>query len=121
MHAAIAFNPSPGEVLIYHEEKVKQGVAECIGAGNYLKDHASLSDADKLYPLALRAGYNDSVEKKVFHTTLQFGVSEDISNEKMAAVGEEYLREMGFGDEPYLLYRHRDSAREHLHLVAANI
>jgi hypothetical protein len=121
MHASINFNPSPVDVLDYHEEKVKQQLGECIGGENFLKEHSKLSYDEKLYSFELRAGYNDTVKKKMFHTALQFGVGQDIPNEKMARIGHEYLREMGFGDQPYLLYRHRDSAQEHLHLVAANI
>jgi len=121
MHANPKLNPSPVEVLDYHEQKVKQKVAECIAAENYVKDHTSLSYADKLYPLELRAGYNDTVKKKMFHTALQFGTGTEISNATMAAVGREYMREMGWGNEPFLIYRHRDAAQEHLHLVSTNI
>ena len=121
MHANLKRNPSPVDVLDYHEEKVKQKAAECIGAENFVKDHDSLSYADKLYVFELRAGYNDRVNKKMFHTTLQFGVGTEVSNETMAAVGKEYMQEMGWGNEPYLIYRHRDAAQEHLHLVSTNI
>jgi hypothetical protein len=121
MHANLKLNPSPVDVLDYHEEKVKQKVAECIGAENFVKEQASLSYADKLYPFELRAGYNDTVKKKMFHTSLQFGAGIEVSNETMAAVGREYMQEMGWGDEPYLIYRHRDAGQEHLHLVSTNI
>jgi len=121
MHASINFNPSPVELLDYHEEKVQQRQGECVGGDNFLKEHSKLSYDEKLYSFELRAGYNDSVKKKMFHTTLQFGVGQEMSNEQMASIGHEYLKEMGFGDQPYLLYRHYDSAKEHLHLVAANI
>src|SRR5215475_14574423 len=102
MHADVKFNSSPVKVLDYHEKKVKQGVAECIGAENYVKEHGALSYEDKLYPLELRAGYNGRVQNKLFHTCIQFGAATEISNEKMATVSREYLREMGFGDQPYL-------------------
>jgi len=121
MHANLKRNPSPVAVLDYHEEKVKQKVAECIGAENFAKDHAALSYADKLYPFELRAGYNDAVRKKMFHTSLQFGTGTAVSNETMAAVAREYMEEIGRGDQPYLIYRHRDAHQQHLHLVSTNI
>ena len=121
MHASIKFSPSVADTLNYHEQKISQRVAECIGAENYAKDHQVLSYADKLYPLQLRAGYNDSVQNKIFHTALQFGPSVEISNATMAAVAREYMQEMGYGDQPYLIYRHRDAAQAHVHVVAANV
>jgi hypothetical protein len=121
MHANLGLNPSVRAVLHYHEEKVKKGVAECIWAENFIKDHTTLSLPEKVYAFDLRAGYNDSVKKKMFHTTVQFGAEQEISNEKLAAAGREYMREMGYGDEPFLIYRHRDAARTHIHLVSTNI
>lgn len=121
MHANPKLNPSPVGVLDYHEEKVKQKTGECIGAENFVKDHDSLTYAEKLYPFELRASYNDTVKKKMFHATLQFGAGTEVSNETMAAVGREYMQEMGMGDQPLLIYRHRDAGQEHLHLVSSNI
>ncbi|HXB06797.1 MAG TPA: relaxase/mobilization nuclease domain-containing protein [Puia sp.] len=121
MHANLKLNPSAQDVVNYHEEKVEKKVAECIWAENFVKDHASLSYEEKLYPFELRAGYNDAVKKKMFHTSLLFGAAETISNEKMVAVAREYMQEMGWGDEPYLIYRHGDARRAHLHLVSTNI
>lgn len=121
MYASIGFNPSIKAVLDYHEEKVSQQVAECIAAENFIKDGAKLSYEDKLYPFQLRATYSDAVKKKVFHTTIKFGATEDISNATAAAIGREYMQEMGFGNQPYLIYRHRDAAREHVHLVSSTI
>lgn len=121
MHADLKLNHVPAYVLDYHEDKVEHKAGECIWAENFIKDHAALSYEDKLYPFRLRASYNDRVQKKMFHTALLFGTSDDLSNQKMAAIGREYMREMGYGDEPYLIYRHRDAAREHLHLVSTNI
>ncbi|HVU95496.1 MAG TPA: relaxase/mobilization nuclease domain-containing protein [Puia sp.] len=121
MHANLKRNPSPVAVLDYHEAKVKQKVAECIGAENFVKDHDTLSYADKLYPFELRAGYNDAVRKKMFHTSLQFGRGASVSNATMVAVAREYMEEMGRGDQPYLIYRHRDAHQEHLHLVSTSI
>ena len=31
------------------------------------------------------------------------------------------MRRMGFGDQPYIVYRHNDIGREHLHIVSVNV
>ena len=121
MYASIAYTATIREALEYHEEKVKQHVAECIAAENFVKEKASLTYADMLYPFEMRANYNDEVEKRIFHTAIKFGRGQDVSDATAVAIGAEYLREMGFGDEPWLIYRHRDSPRAHIHLVSSMI
>src|SRR5690606_4656639 len=52
---------------------------------------------------------------------LNFDPSEDLSDEKMKAIAAAYLDKIGFGNQPYLVYRHHDSGHPHMHLVTTNI
>ena len=51
-------------VLYYHEQKLKQGVAECLYAGNMIKDARDLTLKDKQFYLQRLESLNDRVEQK---------------------------------------------------------
>lgn len=39
----------------------------------------------------------------------------------MADIAEEYMQRMGYGDQPYEVYLHRDIARAHLHIISVPV
>lgn len=121
MHAIIEKNKSIQQTLQYHELKVQKGAAECIYAANFIKDLPDLSRADKEYPFGLRRSLNDTITMNIFHPIINFHPEERLSNEKMVQVVGRYLIEMGFGEQPYLIYRHNDTHQPHCHVVSTTI
>ena len=39
----------------------------------------------------------------------------------MEAIGREYMDRLGYGDQPYIIFRHDDNARPHIHIVSLRI
>src|SRR5690554_1488341 len=66
----------------------------------------------------LVASLNPRLKKNTYHTSLNFAQGEKVSNEKMLAVAGEYMEQMGFGDNPYFIFRHHDSNHPHCHILA---
>ena len=108
-------------MLLYHELKLKKGQAEVLAAGNFLKEVKELTYRDKLYQLERLASVNERADKKVLQVFLSFGKGEHISNAQMEAVGRDYLQAIGFGGQPWLIYRHNDTLHPHAHLVSTTI
>ncbi|WP_394775776.1 relaxase/mobilization nuclease domain-containing protein [Flavobacterium sp.] len=108
-------------VLNYNENKVKQGVAECIGAGNYTADVDKLNDFAKLNRFTKRLELNENVKRNSIHVSLNFDPSENHSKEKLIAIANTYMEKIGFGAQPYLVYQHHDAGHPHLHVVSVNI
>ncbi|HEY8969283.1 MAG TPA: relaxase/mobilization nuclease domain-containing protein, partial [Puia sp.] len=121
MQAHIRFNKSIYYTLYYHEQKQKLGMAECIGAGNFLKDLPNLDLRDKQYHLQRLASLNEAVTNRVLHIALTFHPIEKLSNQQMAGLAGEYLERMKLGHQPYLVYRHYDTPHPHAHLVIAGV
>ena len=107
--------------LNYNENKVRNGKASLLYAGNYLKDANALSFNNKLNRLVYLADRNERTRKNCIHISLNFDPSEVISNDRMTAIANAYMTKIGFGDQPYLVYRHDDSAHPHMHIVTTNI
>src|SRR5690606_12495609 len=55
------------------------------------------------------------------HISLNFAVGEQIPDSKLVEIADQYLNEIGFQDQPYLLYAHKDAGHPHIHIVTTNI
>ena len=55
------------DALNYNEQKVKKGIAECIAAGNYLRDLSSMNFYQKLAGIENRNVLNDRATTMTLH------------------------------------------------------
>ncbi|MFH6999402.1 relaxase/mobilization nuclease domain-containing protein [Flavobacterium sp. FlaQc-57] len=53
--------------------------------------------------------------------SLNFGLSQNLSREKLIAVANTHMEKIGFKQQPYLVYQHHDVVHMDLHLVSINI
>lgn len=122
MVAVIKVSSSLGRILNYNESKVQQQKAVCLYAGNYPVDSDRLSFAMKQNYLARRIELNTNVSRNSLHISLNFDPSENaLGNERMTEIARAYMQELGFGEQPYLVYHHFDARHPHLHVVTTNI
>jgi len=121
MVAKLDTGPSIRRVLFYNQNKVDQGVATCIGAENYPKDHDQLTADQKLNRLLNQAALNQNVRRNAIHASLNFHPSEQLSDRKMMEIAKAYMELTGLSDLPYLVYRHFDAGHPHLHLVSVKV
>ncbi|HEY1193906.1 relaxase/mobilization nuclease domain-containing protein [Flavobacterium sp.] len=122
MVAVIKTGNSVHNIFNYNENKVKEGIAECIGEGNYPLEAARLTGAMKLNRLLKQNELNENVKRNSVHISLNFDPSESaLSNEKMLEIASQYMQKIGFGNQPYLIYRHYDAGHPHLHLVSIKV
>lgn len=122
MVAVIKVSGSMHRIFNYNENKVKAGVAECIGAENYPLNAEDMSLNIKLKFLLKRMELNENVKQNSVHISLNFHPSESyLTQEKLTAIADVYMQKLGFGEQPYLVYQHHDSGHPHLHIVTTNI
>ncbi len=122
MVAVIKVGHSMHRILAYNENKVKEGVAECIGAENYPLNADEMSGIIKLGYLLKRAALNENVKRNSIHISLNFDPSEaHVSKEKLMEIAQVYMQKIGFGEQPYLVYQHHDAGHPHIHIVTTNI
>jgi len=107
--------------ISYNENKVEDNQASLLLAGNYPVEPEKLCFKDKLGVLVDQAALRPRAKETVLHFILSFSPSETLSDEKMKAIAERYMDKVGFGEQPYLVYRHFDAAHPHLHIVTTKI
>lgn len=107
--------------LQYNEAKLKNGQAECLLSGNFVKELDRLTKKDKQARFIQRASLNERATNKILQIFISFSVTEKISNDLMREIASRYLKDMGFEKQPFLVYRHYDSGHPHCHMITTNI
>jgi hypothetical protein len=121
MVARITTPESLNETLNYNEHKVRKGVASCIAENNFLLPVNQMNFYQKLHWFESRNDLNTRATTKTLHVSLNFSPKENFTAEKLTAIANDYMERLGFGDQPYLVYQHRDAGHPHLHVVATLI
>lgn len=107
--------------LSYNEAKVRDGKAELIMASRYGCDAVELSFSQKLKRFT---DLNDKCVTSSFntiHISLNFSPDDLIDTETMQLIARDYMQQLGFEKQPYLVYRHDDTAHPHLHIVTTPV
>lgn len=111
---------SSGAVLDYNEEKVLEGNAEVVDVKN-LDDSSMTAIYDTFEQYENNPAIAEQVKKKSFHMTLGPGPTENISDQQAAELIHETMQQMGYGDQPYVIYKHYDIDRPHYHIVSTRV
>ncbi|RKR81892.1 relaxase/mobilization nuclease-like protein [Mucilaginibacter gracilis] len=108
-------------LLLYNENKVEAHKAELIMASRFGGDIEQLGFKNKLARFEHLTMLNSRVKTNALHIMLNFNTSEKIGTPKLQQIAAAYMEKIGFGDQPYLVYRHNDAAHDHLHIVSTNM
>lgn len=120
MVAKITFPKRANAALNYNENKVKEGKAECLHAANSLKAVKEMSHYDKKQLLERNHELSDA-QTKTMHISLNFDPSEKLPKEKLVQLAKDYMGKIGFGDQSYIVYQHKDAGHPHIHIVTSTI
>ncbi|MEE1897009.1 conjugal transfer protein MobB [Flavobacterium rakeshii] len=60
---------------------------------------------------------NNKTEKPVRHISLNPDPSDKVSDDRFIKMAEQYMKEMGYSSQPYIVYKHTDIERTHIHIV----
>ena len=121
MVAIIKTGNSLRRSFYYNENKIAEGVAECISAGNYPANAEDLTENQRLNMLLKLANLNENVIRNSVHISLNFDPSEQLSKQQLSEIAQTYMDKIGFGQQPFLVYQHQDAAHPHIHIVSVKI
>jgi hypothetical protein len=121
MVAKITIPKSIEAALNYNEKKVQKGAAECLHAANYLSEAKNMNFYQKLNGFEMLNNLNGRATTKTIHVSLNFDPSEKLSNDKLIEVANVYMEKIGFGQQPFLVYKHEDAGHPHIHIVSTTI
>ncbi len=124
MVANIRSGSSPGGALYYNKEKVDKDEAEVLLWQKMLEpfdkhgrmDIDACMDSFRPYLEANRRTTNT-----VFHVLLNPSPEDKLTGEQLRKPPRSIWNGMGYGDQPYIVFKHNDISREHLHLVSLRV
>ena len=122
MIAKISATENLGGALGYNFKKVEKGEASILLAaelyqskdGRYTMEDV-IADMEALIPKKCRT------KKAVFHCSLNPHPDEKLSDELLVQIAKEYMEALGYGKQPYIVFKHNDIAREHIHIVSLRV
>lgn len=56
-------------------------------------------------------------EQPVIHISLNPHPDDKLNDEQLTDIAQEYFEKLGYGDQPYMVYKHEDIDRHHIHIV----
>ncbi|WP_461791501.1 relaxase/mobilization nuclease domain-containing protein [Pedobacter sp.] len=121
MVAKIITGKSLKGALKYNENKVQEGKAELILASGFAGDIERMNFNQKLRRFENLLILKPSVKTNTLHISLNFDSAEKITDETLQKIAVSYMDKIGFGDQPFIAYRHHDAGHDHIHLVTTNI
>jgi len=121
MVARITTPSSLHKTLNYNEQKVQKGTAVCIGENGFLLSVNQMNFYDKRERFENRNRLNERASTKTLHVSLNFSNSENYDADFLMKIARDYMLQIGFGQQPYLVYYHNDAGHPHIHILSTTI
>ena len=122
MIAKISATENLGGALGYNFKKVEKGEANILLAAElYQSKEGRYTMEDVLADMEALIPKNCRTKKTVFHCSLNPHPDEKLSDEQLTQIAKEYMEALGYGNQPYIVFKHNDIAREHIHIVSLRI
>lgn len=118
MVAKINVGSSLYGALAYNGEKVNEGQGRLLATNRIFDEgtgrldiRQAAEDFARCLPEQVRTA------KPVVHISLNPHPDDRLGDTELTAIAEEYLARLGYGDQPYAIFKHEDIDRHHVHIV----
>ncbi len=104
----------------YNDKKIKSEKGELMLMKNFpsfINQHGSKEDV-KSYLASISKSHK--IKKPQFHAAISTRFREH-SKDELAKIAEEFMTEMGYGEQPYLVVFHDDTENNHVHVVSTRV
>ena len=122
MIAKISSSNSLATTLGYNFKKVEKHEASVLLVQGLFQDrNGRYSRAQVLADMLRTIPERCRTKKKVFHCSLNPHPDEKLSDEALSRIAAEYMEALGYGAQPYIVFRHNDIPRAHIHIVSLRV
>ena len=122
MVAKISMGTSLYGALAYNGLKVNEGEGRLLAVNRVFDDGSGRVDVaraerdfKRFMPEQVRT------RNKVIHISLNPHPDDRLTDTELEQLAREYLDRLGYGEQPYLVFKHEDISRHHLHIVSVNV
>ena len=122
MVAKILIGSSLYGALAYNSEKINREEGRLLGANKIILPADGQIDigriAENFRAFMPKTG---KTKKPVLHISLNPHPDDKLTDQDFEILAREYLEKLGFGEQPFIIYKHADIARHHIHIVTVNV
>ena len=122
MVAKISVGNSLYGAIAYNGEKINEAQGRLLTTNRIYNDGSGKVDINKAMEGFLTfMPPQMKVEKPVVHISLNPHPEDVLTDAELQDIAREYLEKLGFGNQPYLVFKHEDIDRHHLHIVTVRV
>ncbi|MBC6367605.1 relaxase/mobilization nuclease domain-containing protein [Algoriphagus sp. AK58] len=122
MRVKILSSTSSFNGVTYNTNKTQNEKGELTRLRNfgYLQDTKDKGPNEVKNFLIAHSNRNTLVKEKQFHAMISCK-GREYSKEELTDIAHEWIDKMGYGDNPFLIVFHKDTANNHVHIVSSRI
>jgi len=122
MVAKISLGKSLFGALAYNGEKIDKEQGKLLGTNKIFDGCSGRMDISRaMQDFSRYLSPHVRTEKPVMHVSLNPHPDDRLTDMELENIAREYMERMGFGEQPYIIYKHEDIDRHHLHIVTIRV
>ena len=122
MVAKISIGNSLYGALTYNGEKINKEKGRLLDTNKIYNDGSGSVDIRRAYEDFMRwIPTSSRTERPMMHISLNPHPDDRLSDTDFTRLAHDYMQMMGLGDMPYMIYKHEDIDRHHVHIVALRV
>ena len=122
MVAKISLGSSLYGAIAYNGEKINKEKGRVLDTNKIFNDGSGTVNIRRVYDDFLRWMPSATrTEKPMMHISLNPHPDDRLSDTDFTRLAHEYMEKMGFAEMPYLIVKHEDIDRHHVHIVALRV
>lgn len=122
MVAKISLGSSLYGAIAYNGEKINKEKGRVLDTNKIFNDGSGTVNIRRAYDDFLRWMPSATrTEKPMMHISLNPHPDDRLSDTDFTSLAHEYMEKMGFAEMPYLIVKHEDIDRHHVHIVALRV
>ncbi len=122
MIAKISSGSSIFGALAYNQMKVDEHHAKVLLSNRMIEPR----DGNYTIGVCMRSfesylAANQKTEKPILHISLNPDPNDVLTDNQLSKIAQEYMEKLGYGNQPFIVYKHEDIDRHHLHIVSVRV
>ncbi|AZB25098.1 MULTISPECIES: conjugal transfer protein MobB [Bacteroidota] len=108
--------------LLYNHNKVLRDNGQILHMNNMLETpDGNYTTGQLLASFVPNLAANKNTEKTAIHISINPDPHDIVSDDDFINIANEYMTRMGYGNQPYVVFKHNDIDRTHIHIVSTTV